>query len=457
MPSFHFALVGGASALLLLAGCNSDNSRAAGESANASQSGSGASAGVEGVTAAVGNGTTPAATLSPAADTVAGTASVSETVSGNSTSAVVTVTPPAKTGIPASSVSGSVPGASTTAVATIIPPANAEVGTPVVSTTVSSGVGSSVAANTIPGTPTDAELIANYPAQSYGGYTATTSDLGPERSNGTRWLILNPPVPPGAAAAGFHTLIYAIHPVVGDINILGSPDSSYYFVNGSPGQNKGDNSSYYTTTNGQLTLINPGSNTGASGLIMAAQTPYNDMPYAQTVSTLALLPAGSGYYFEGATTVSANDGNNWPALWIWTYEAMADNETAPWAELDLNEWGFNPGTGGSCASACGTLTSLTYWTGQTTRGGLAQLYSTKSFTMTNELIMGVAWDATNSQVEVWANGTKLGRILFSAANLPSSAWTAYHHFPLIGTNSHNYTGVPAFNYHVRYVAAWGAP
>jgi hypothetical protein len=317
----------------------------------------------------------------------------------------------------------------------------------------------------IPGNPTDAQLIAKYPAADLIGYTATTSDLGPEKSDGTRWLILSPPVPPGAAAAGYTKLIYAIHPVEGDINFFdqnGGPNPKAYFVNGYPGVDAGENNSFYNMTNGQLTLVYPEKSDDIPS-IMAAQTYHNDYPYDQTVSALTPLAAGSGYYIESANTTSVSDGNNWGSFWIWTYEGMTSNESHPWVELDINEWGFHqPNGGGSCGNSCGTLTSLIYWTGLGARSGLAQLYSPLNLDMTRELVIGAAWDAKNQRVVVWENGSQLGAIPFASTTptptpIPVSAWSGYHHFPLFGAASHNATGKPAYNYSVRYVMAWGPP
>jgi hypothetical protein len=311
----------------------------------------------------------------------------------------------------------------------------------------------------IPGTPSDATLIATYPAASYAGYTATTSDLGPEQSDGTRWLILHPPVPPGAAALGYTKLIYALHPLASDVLVLGTTSPGrYYFVNGNPGVASGSNAALYTNVHGQLTLNNAGvSGDGASEPnIMATSTYNNGTAFAGMNSALPFLSASAGYYVEDARTLSNNNCDHWSSLWIWTVEAMSGSESADWVEFDINEDGF---TYAWCAGLQGTTTSLIYWKhGSPATSHPTQLRSSNRFTQTNELIAGGAWDPVGKKIWEWNNGVNTGTIAFSAVGLPTAAWQGLHHFPLIGGGSHNVAGHPvAYTETIRYLMAWGPP
>jgi hypothetical protein len=300
-------------------------------------------------------------------------------------------------------------------------------------------------------------LISTYPAASYSGYTATTSDLGLERSDGLRWLILDPPIPPAAAALGYTKLIYAIHPVVSDVHIGSATPGQYYFANGQPGINYGDASSYFSTSDGQLTLAGG----AAAPSIMAAATHNNGVALADMNSALPFLPASSGYYIESATTCSTNVNDHWASFWMWTAEAMSDSYSSSWVEFDINEWGFDYAPRGDTVSAglFGVTSTLNNWASLSS-ATRHQSYSAATLLMTDEHIIGGAWNPTAStpNVEQWVDGTKTGTIDFSAVNMPTSAWQGLHHFPIFGAGSHGYVSpAAAYDYQIRYVMAWGPP
>jgi hypothetical protein len=301
-------------------------------------------------------------------------------------------------------------------------------------------------------------LISTYPAARYAGYTATTSDLGPERSDGVRWLILDPPIPPAAAALGYTKLIYATHPVVADVGIVGtSASGQHYFVNGQPGINYGDSPSYFSTTDGQLTLAGG----AAAPSIMAAATNDNGVAFADMNSALPFLPASSGYYIESATTCNTNVNDHWASFWMWTAEAMSNSYSSSWVEFDINEWGFDYAPHGDTAGATlfGVTSTLNNWSSLQTHTK-HETYSPATLLMTDEHVMGGAWNphASTPNVEQWVDGTKTGSIDFSAVDMPDSAWQGLHHFPIFGAGSHGYVSPAAeYKYQIRYVMAWGPP
>lgn len=204
-------------------------------------------------------------------------------------------------------------------------------------------------------------------------------------------------------------------------------------------------------------MVNPGVATGAtSPNIMAAATYNNGATFANMASKLPFLSFSSGFYVEAADTTSINDGNIWSSVWVWTVEFMTTTHASPGVELDINEWGFNPASGGSCGSACGATDTLLYWhavSGSTTSVN----FSTKSLYMPAELVRGMAFDPANLQIESWRNGVNVGNLTFASASLPTNAWQGNHAFQLFGAGGHNYTGTPSYNYSIRYLAAWGPP
>jgi hypothetical protein len=384
----------------------------------------------------------------------------------------------------------------------------------------SNSAGSS-SGGTIPGTLTDATLIAKYPAESYPGYTASTSDLGLEQSDGVRWLILNPPIPPAASTLGYTKLIYAIHPVVSDVDVLGTATPGQcYFANGQPGINYGAahanftgsisgttltvnsitgtiavdqvvqgagvapgtkitstsapwhvsvsqtarltemTSGYFWMLNGQLTLAGG----AAAPSIMAAATNNNGVNFANMKSALPFLSASSGYYLESATHISnssGNDNDHWASFWTWTTEAMSGGYSGPWVEFDINEWGFDyyPTGNKTGATLFGVTTSLNNHTSLRVNTA-KQMYSPATLLMTDEHIIGGAWNprASPPNVQQWLDGSKTAMKEFSSVSMPAIAWQGLHQFPIFGAGSHGYISpAPHYDYSIRYVMAWGPP
>jgi hypothetical protein len=301
----------------------------------------------------------------------------------------------------------------------------------------------------IPGTPTDAQLIANYPAASYNGYTATTSDLGPEQSNGTRWLILNPPVPAGAAALGLHTPLIIIHPVVSDINLVpsnGTPISNY-FTCGAPGANTGCTSAQFTTTNGQLTLVNAGS-TGTYGGFLSAATFNQNYTVAQLASGFPQIPMNNKFYFETASTDSNATTTQWDAAYLWTVEGQANTSIAQYVEYDTEENGFSSG------GFYGFTQTLHNWPANSPQ---ESYYSGTNVAYNSEQIWGSGWSPATSGGFVLPcfNGTCFSHITFASVNMVNSAWQNNHFEVIFGSGLHS--GSTPHNMQVRYIAVWVAP
>jgi hypothetical protein len=344
-----------------------------------------------------------------------------------------------------------------------------------------SGLTYSASGNTIPGTPTDTYLLANYPAASYSGYTANTSDMGTETSDGTRWIFGSDfPVPAAAAALGYTKRLYAFHPIVSDIALDPSlPQSTYPLAAASPGGNSSRHASFtgtisgvtltatsitgtmeldqvvqcagctydtkivsgssgtwtvslsqsvgpvamtsghfFTGSNGQFTMTGGRNHAGS---IMAASSFNFGLPYADYATTLPYLPASAGYYMEDATTVTTNVYDNWAApLWMWTVEDMADNHTTNWVENDILEWGFKKSPNGNTATAFGPATTLHGWEAGNVDKQAGPTYGTATYLETDEHIAGGAWNPTagTPYIQGWLDGTSNGTLNFSAVTVP---------------------------------------
>jgi fibronectin type 3 domain-containing protein len=210
----------------------------------------------------------------------------------------------------------------------------------------------------IPGTPTDAQLIANYPAASYNGYNATTSDLGSETSNGVEWIINSPPtslLPAGVASAGFTTPLWVFHPTQATLQLNGNTASSTAKLFGSgygglSGNMTGLPAGSISTVNGQLTLTNTN---GSNSSFPAFQSVANSgSSLAGVTGALAVLPAANGFYIQATYTETDNTAGDWTAWWVWCVEKNPLGTTTTWFEMDVDE---APGNGG------GMFSTIHYW------------------------------------------------------------------------------------------------
>ena len=380
--------------------------------------------------------------------------------------------------------------------------------------------------NVIPGTPTDATLLSTYPCSAtYNGYTATTnlgwSESCDSSSGSYRWNILSLPVPTGASSNGLHTLLFAIHPLVSDINLTASSTAiSQYFTVGAPGTNPGgkiaafngyisgtnlyvSNSltgtistglgvqcsgcqpgtnvvsgssspytinisqtvassgspiaivlTYYTTTNGQLTLINPGNN-GNKGAFANFATFNGNSTLAHMASGIPFLNASNAFYIEEASTDSTQTTNGWSALALYTTEYQSAGllyaNYGNWIEYDVEENGF------PSSSTYGFTQTLHNHTSQ--NGGVQKAYySGSNVTYSNEQIWGGVWNPGSGYVQPCFNGTCYSTIAFSSLSTPitTAEWTGTHFTISLATGLHSGT-TPAYNEQVRYLAVWVAP
>jgi hypothetical protein len=318
--------------------------------------------------------------------------------------------------------------------------------------------------NTIPGTPTDAYLLANYPAASYSGYTANTSDMGTESSDGVNWYFTGAgmPVPAAAQAAGYTKLLFAYHPNINQICLNGQGAGSCYLY-GNPGYGGTQVSGFFTTTNGQLTLVNSnGSNTNFPSL--ATVVTVGNTTVANSTGLLPLIPASGGYYTEAAYTLSTNNADHWDAFWTWTVEKNLGT-TTQWVEFDINEDGTR---------TAGMFSTAHYWNGGTNTQGYVQsgLYNGSDLDLTTEHIYGGVFNPTaqtfdrwldGSQTGVWGSFTKnnngstgnIAETTFTNISLPTAAYSGLHQFLIVDADSHG--GAVSYNAQVRYFSVWVSP
>lgn len=144
-------------------------------------------------------------------------------------------------------------------------------------------------------------------------------------------------IPAGAAAAGYVKCLFDVKPTVADI----SPDQKGVFAWYS-GQwySEAPPMSKYSMTNGVLTLEQGGD--------LTSYPP--DFSHPGKLSTLS---GRTGFYVEFEVSLSSNDPDHFPAVWLMPIEKNGKKEDiypgSPdqferWMELDVDEGGFGPGT-----------------------------------------------------------------------------------------------------------------
>jgi len=146
-------------------------------------------------------------------------------------------------------------------------------------------------------------------------------------------------IPPGAAACGFMKKLFDVKPTVADI----SPDRKGVFpwYNGQWCTSKLQPMDKYFMTDGVLTLAEDGD--------LVSYPPDFSHP-----GTLPTLSGEKGFYIEFEVSLSDNDQDHWPSLWLMPIEKNnkqtdAVYDGAPekfehWMELDIEEGGFSKGT-----------------------------------------------------------------------------------------------------------------
>jgi hypothetical protein len=242
------------------------------------------------------------------------------------------------------------------------------------------------------------------------------------------------PLPPGAAALKYETLAFCLVPTTADISYTSTPTTKLYSGNW---YDTPPDSTYYSMESGQLAIA-----MGGGVMTQRQDSEQGAVPY---------LLAGDGFYAEFAVTLSGNDPDHWPAVWLMPEEhnlKQSDHlSTDPagyerWMEIDCDEGGFYSGS----------LNSLISWEGiypdytNTTWNDYGKL---PALDRTVEHIFGVSYDPVGQVAQYWLDGVATYSHSTSTIN---SIIDTYHYFLLIDAQTHG-ANVP-YEMMVRYASAW---
>jgi len=152
-------------------------------------------------------------------------------------------------------------------------------------------------------------------------------------------IIIDPAVPPGAAALGYMKCVINESPTAADI--APGDKGNYKWFSGQ-WWGKAPSLDHYSTQDGVLVLT-------LGGDLVSTPRDFS-------TGKLPLLPGADGFYVEFDVRLSDNDPDHFPAVWLMPAEhnrAKSDvysgdpPEFERWMELDVDEGNFGPGLMGS--------------------------------------------------------------------------------------------------------------
>jgi hypothetical protein len=171
-----------------------------------------------------------------------------------------------------------------------------------------------------------------------------------------------------------------------------------------------------------------------------------------TEGELPYLLAGKGFYVEFAVTLSSNDADHWPAVWLLPQEhnlALSDHLASDpagyerWMEIDCDEGGFYSGS----------LHTLIDWQGiyphYTSTPWNNYGEAPTGIDRTVEHIFGVSYDPVGQVVQYWLDGAKA---FAHSTSTISTIINTYHYYLIMNAASHGAN--TAYEMKIRYASAW---
>lgn len=246
----------------------------------------------------------------------------------------------------------------------------------------------------------------------------------------------NPTPPPGAQALGFTKQLFCVNPAISDISLSDAVMAKLY--SGSWYASAPTPLSKYAMSGSTLVLDNGG------GLITETRT---SQPAA-----LPLLLASAGFYVEFGESISDNDPDHFPAVWLMPQEHNGkQNDHLPadppgyerWMELDVDEGGYNTGHHGAMINWWGKYPNYQHETKNNDPS------ATFGMDRTQPHVFGLSYDPKGKQVAWWVDGQATGSV--STADVPS--YVNGHHYYLL-MNSQNHGANKPYKMYLHYFSAW---
>jgi hypothetical protein len=246
-----------------------------------------------------------------------------------------------------------------------------------------------------------------------------------------------PTPPPGAKALGYLHKVFCVAPTTADVSVSNNVQSRLY------------SGPWYSASILPMTMYS----STAQGLALTSGGYVQTETRQSLPGMLPLLPASSGFYVEFAETLSDNDVDHWPAVWLMPQEhnsAQSDHQAGDpakyerWMELDVDEGGFNK-TGHHGAMINWWATYPNYAKLTTNNDPV----STPAMDRTKEHIFGMSYDPVHSVVTWWVDGVSGGST--STAAVPAIVKT-YHYYLIMCNQTHGLNH--PYTMYVRYFSAW---
>ena len=242
--------------------------------------------------------------------------------------------------------------------------------------------------------------------------------------------------PPGAQALGYTKQLFCVMPSMSDISVSDGTVSKLY--SGNWYANAPTPLSKYSM-NGSTLVIDSG------GGVMTETR-------ASGPGALPLLLASAGFYVEFSESLSDNDPDHFPAVWMMPQEhnlKHADHlDSDPpgyerWMELDIDEGGYNAGHHGAMINWYGKYPNYQH----DTRGNDPS--STFGMDRTKAHVFGLSYDPKGKQVTWWVDGQNTGSQ--STADVPAIVNT-HHYFLIMGGQNHGAN--KPYKMYLHYFSAW---
>lgn len=241
----------------------------------------------------------------------------------------------------------------------------------------------------IAGTFTCAQVLANYSAPNFAGQAVLTTDMGTLLSDGTRWLALNPPTPPGATAFGYNKNLYTVIPTQAEIGFSNVNAAARLYSGWGPYGSQPD-ATAYSTSNGQLQMLYQGN--GAQNGVLTTLPFANSRHLAANYGQVPFILAGRGFHYETALTMSSNNTDLFNAAFLLPQEhntiqddtngAIPITKYEQWHEFDVNESGHGTDYAGAYRG------SYIQWSGES--GGVFAL-STAPSQFATSITLSTPW------------------------------------------------------------------
>ena len=201
--------------------------------------------------------------------------------------------------------------------------------------------------------------------------------------------IIQDSLPQGAVAANAKELQFSFCPSINDISMSGKGVAKLY--NGLYFTGPRDVSFY--EMDGENLVLN------LKGAIAAIQTTGDS-------GELPLLSGSKPFYIEVSASISDNDPDHWPAIWLMPIEhtqKMQDvyDSSKPgyeeWLEIDIDEGGFGPGSHNAAISWQGKWPNYTKLQNPSTTSKVA-------LDRTEPHAFGVSYDPSTLTMQWWLDG-----------------------------------------------------